>query len=515
VVSSCGAYVWYGNSYAASGVYTRNYNNINGCPSVDTLKLTIYQASQTTQTIRTCEPYTWNGSVYNQSGSYTYATVNDGGCDSTVILNLTVASPPVVSAVAGSISCFGETTTVEVTATGGILPYVGTGSFTKPAGTHVFTVTDAGGCTSSATIEITQPTQIVVVINTTPAYRGADGTATAVAYGGDSREYVYVWNTDPVQYGTTARSLEPGTYALTVTDGNGCTVIAQAVVEGSSPTECNNAYRTYSQGAWGAPANGNNAGVYLNEHFATAYPTGLKIGDCGRYIILTSATAVRNFLPSGSTPRQLNAGTLTNPTRTIYSNVFAGHLVTLNLNITFDSVDAAFGNSATLLKNAIIKTGMFTGWSVQQLYNEANRVIGCGGSTSYLNALKDAVEQINGSWEGGQKSNDYLNCPSNNNINAGQPITDIKDNIKDNVIAYPNPTRDNTRIKYTMSGAGSVAINIYNAQGSIVGTYSSKHSASGEYYMELPMKRKGLSAGVYTVQIGRNGKVDRVRVVVQ
>jgi cytochrome c peroxidase len=40
-VASCGAYVWFGVSYANSGTYTRSYLNANGCPSVDTLRLTV------------------------------------------------------------------------------------------------------------------------------------------------------------------------------------------------------------------------------------------------------------------------------------------------------------------------------------------------------------------------------------------------------------------------------------------------------------------------------------------
>ena len=38
------------------------------------------------------------------------------------------------------------TLTVTVTATGGTPPYSGTGSFSRSAGSYVFTVTDANGC---------------------------------------------------------------------------------------------------------------------------------------------------------------------------------------------------------------------------------------------------------------------------------------------------------------------------------------------------------------------------------
>jgi cytochrome c peroxidase len=40
-VTSCGSYVWNGVTYSASGNYLRSYLNSNGCPSVDTLHLTV------------------------------------------------------------------------------------------------------------------------------------------------------------------------------------------------------------------------------------------------------------------------------------------------------------------------------------------------------------------------------------------------------------------------------------------------------------------------------------------
>ena len=39
--TSCGSYLWNGVTYTTSGTYTRSYLNSTGCPSVDTLRLTI------------------------------------------------------------------------------------------------------------------------------------------------------------------------------------------------------------------------------------------------------------------------------------------------------------------------------------------------------------------------------------------------------------------------------------------------------------------------------------------
>ena len=40
-VTSCGNYVWNGTTYTSSGNYTWSYLNATGCPSVDTLHLTV------------------------------------------------------------------------------------------------------------------------------------------------------------------------------------------------------------------------------------------------------------------------------------------------------------------------------------------------------------------------------------------------------------------------------------------------------------------------------------------
>jgi hypothetical protein len=58
------------------------------------------------------------------------------------------------SAVAGTITCYGGTTTVTVSATGGTAPYTGTGTFTVGAGTYEYTVTDANGCMSTVSITV-------------------------------------------------------------------------------------------------------------------------------------------------------------------------------------------------------------------------------------------------------------------------------------------------------------------------------------------------------------------------
>ncbi|PCH95985.1 MAG: hypothetical protein COB85_04100 [Bacteroidetes bacterium] len=62
-----------------------------------------------------------------------------------------------------------------------------------------------------------------------PSSGNCDGSATASATGG-VLPYTYLWNTSPVQTSVTADSLCQGTYAVTVTDAIGDTVVVSATV---------------------------------------------------------------------------------------------------------------------------------------------------------------------------------------------------------------------------------------------------------------------------------------------
>src|SRR5207253_5817501 len=104
----------------------------------------------------------WNGNNYSGNGSYTVHLINTGGCDSAATLNLTVLPQLIVTATPGNITCFGGTTCVNVTATGGTAAYTsGTGTFCALGqGTYTFPVTDTHGCAGSSTITISEPAKV-------------------------------------------------------------------------------------------------------------------------------------------------------------------------------------------------------------------------------------------------------------------------------------------------------------------------------------------------------------------
>ena len=87
---SCDSFIWNGQTYAATGLYTDTFVSSNGCDSIATLDLTINPTQTSTETQVACDSFTWNGQTYNLSGIYTETFVSAVGCDSIVSLDITI-----------------------------------------------------------------------------------------------------------------------------------------------------------------------------------------------------------------------------------------------------------------------------------------------------------------------------------------------------------------------------------------------------------------------------------------
>lgn len=101
-----------------------------------------------------------------------------------------------------------------------------------PAGTARVTVTDNSGNTSTASINITQPTAInlsVTNTNSPSCFNSANGSVTVNATGG-AGGFFYDWSNGAS--GATITGLDPGTYFVTATDNNNCEKILQVNLSG-------------------------------------------------------------------------------------------------------------------------------------------------------------------------------------------------------------------------------------------------------------------------------------------
>ncbi|MBI5917555.1 MAG: T9SS type A sorting domain-containing protein [Bacteroidetes bacterium] len=164
-------------------------------------------------------------------GSYT-VTVSDGnGCEKSAVFEVTGPAAPISVAVLDSagVSCFGESDGfIDINVVGGTPPYSynwNTVSFDEDlanatAGEYNLVLFDAQNCMFSAVFTLSSPSELSVVLSSTPETLGQqDGTATASPAGG-TPPYTFVWDND--QTGQTIENLATGFYEVTVTDDNFC-----------------------------------------------------------------------------------------------------------------------------------------------------------------------------------------------------------------------------------------------------------------------------------------------------
>ncbi len=256
-----------------AGTYTVTVTDNGGCTAVASVTITeppILTAAMGNPTNLTCNganngsaivtasggtsayTYSWaptggaNATANNLSaGTYTVTITDNNGCTATA--TVTITEPPPVVATMGTptdIACNGGTNgSATVSTAGGSVPYtynwVPTGGSTATAGglsagTYSVTITDNNGCSSSATVTITQPVVLSVTLTTIGA--GCSGTSggsiTATAAGGAS-PYIYTWSPSGGN-AATASNLSAGSYTVNISDANGCTVTASATINAPS-----------------------------------------------------------------------------------------------------------------------------------------------------------------------------------------------------------------------------------------------------------------------------------------
>lgn len=242
----------------ASGVYVVTVTDANGCTTTANTFISeppLLTASTSTSAVL-CNggndgsatvsaqdgtpgySYSWssggNAAIENNlsAGNYTVTVTDANGCTTTT--TAVVTEPASLNVSTGSVACLCNGSS-DGSATAN--PNGGTGNYqfvwnpggsvssslnNVPAGNYTVVVTDANGCTTSATESITEPALLNVVLSSTPALcnGGNDGTASAIVSGGTAG---YSYNWFPAG-GTNAQAsgLAAGNYTVTITDINGC-----------------------------------------------------------------------------------------------------------------------------------------------------------------------------------------------------------------------------------------------------------------------------------------------------
>lgn len=141
--------------------------------------------------------YPVNGYIAN-SGIHTLAVQNLSGCAPTVVNNIVInpqPQTPVINASATAITCFGDYSTITLSASGGVLPYAfsindtiyqSSNTYILPSGTYTFWIKDSNGCSSKTdTLFLTEPLPITGTVDASPiACHGDSSTLTISASGG-------------------------------------------------------------------------------------------------------------------------------------------------------------------------------------------------------------------------------------------------------------------------------------------------------------------------------------------
>ncbi len=194
--------------------------------------------------------YLWNNpgastgtSISNLApGNYNVVVTDGVGC--TVSATVTITQPAVlaVSTSKFDVICPPDTDGSAIALpTGGTSPFSylwSNGSTTANisnlgTGTYSVTVTDANGCTASATVQIVSTTTLALSTSKVDAkcFASNDGSATAIITGG-STPFNIIWSNGA----TTAvnGNLVSGNYSVTVTDADGCVMSASTTLNAPS-----------------------------------------------------------------------------------------------------------------------------------------------------------------------------------------------------------------------------------------------------------------------------------------
>jgi gliding motility-associated-like protein len=166
----------------------------------------------------------------------TYTAIDASGNITVCSFNVFVGSP-VLNIQTSNVTCYGQQNgSASVTVTSGAAPFtydwgIGSGPVLQNLGPgfYTITVTDANGCLARDSVSITQPDSLELNIGSvSAAICGFGNGAAIITVDGGTPGYSFLWSN-----GATTQNLSDvseGTYALSVTDANGCTADSLVVV---------------------------------------------------------------------------------------------------------------------------------------------------------------------------------------------------------------------------------------------------------------------------------------------
>ncbi len=418
------------------------------------------------------------------------------------------------------------------------------------AGSYTVNVTDASGCTSSASITLSDPAAAsVVVLNSDASCFGVcDGIASATASG--TGPFTFSWSTTPIQSGNSVSGLCAGIYTVTCTDGAGCTVTESIEIfepariqlnTSSADPSCFGACDgsatvtvsgpgtfTYSwpgiPGLSGPVANGLCNGVYTvtcTDANSCTSDTTITITDPPQIQLSTLANDVScntycngSVLASanGNGPFTFSWNTTPVQTGTSISSLCTGvYIVTCT-----DASSCTASDTVEISEPApLLITGIVTNATCISCSNGEIDVQVSGGTGAYVFQ-----------WSNGGQTEDLMNVQAGiytlcvNDANSCQrcdtfEILSIPTGVNDapensGVRVFPNPAVSAIRIESGEGSADNTRYSLYNSIGSVI-----MKGKLSDRYADLDIS--SLSEGVYflQVEISGNGNAATVPLLIQ
>jgi hypothetical protein len=395
-------------------------------PEISSPDTSLCPGQSTTLTVDGGIDYLWSNGATTASisvstaGTYSVEVSDANGCTAIASQDVIVSDPIVIDVETVNVSCFGGNDgEVSATATGGsgLITYSWEDGYANAltslsglsAGSYHVTATDQNGCTSTASVIITEPTAIEVltpIVGNVKCFGGNDGSFNALITGGTPFVDGYDISIDggaPIRdFGTAYSTLSANTYELTVTDSFGCTQVSYFEV--TQPTEllisalsvdasCNGGNGTIT-----ASATGGNA----NYQFYIDYPTPNSPPNSPNF---TSAAGIYTVVVSDANDC------------TVSTEVTIGEPAELTIELIVINENCAGSNDGTATTLVTGGTPGYTyAWSNGQSTSIAT---GLGNATYIVNVTDNngcIISDTIGVGTSGPTPPMVINCPTNLNL---------------------------------------------------------------------------------------------------
>lgn len=451
--------------------------------------------------------YTGAGAQTSFAGTNTYTVTDANGCVATTTTVVTEPSAMVVSYTETGILCNGGSSSVTISVTGGTPTYAfpftsGSNTFGQTAGTQVYTVTDANGCTGTASVTVTEPAVLTATATATGSILCNGGTAPV--------DVVGTGGTTPYTVGTTGTfNQSAGTTVYTVTDANGCSTTASAtlteptavmVMTSYAPIMCNGDSTAVTVTAMDGTPSYTGVGTFNQAAGTVTYSVTDANGCLGATnVTITEPAAIANsqsfsFCGSGS----VTVGTNTYTTSGVFTDVLTAanscdSTVTTTIAITV--VDVTTTTSLSVI-TANSTTGTYQ-W------------INCGTTSAIAG-------ETNQSYTATADGSYAVEVTDNGCVDTSACVMIIGAGIADNTMniveVYPNPTLGAFNIAIANANASELMINIVDIQGKEVFSSVDKN-VNGTFNKQVNIEN--IAKGVYYIKVNTGAELKIEKLVIQ